>query len=47
MGKPAKLAAYLQKAMAVYTGTLTDGQARDIAAFVDSQPRPGFAPPKP
>jgi thiosulfate dehydrogenase len=45
MGKPAKLAAYVQKAMAAYAGTIGDEQARDLAAYVDSRPRPGYAPP--
>jgi cytochrome c553 len=33
--------------MAAYAGTLTDEQARDLAAFIDTQPRVGFTPPKP
>jgi thiosulfate dehydrogenase len=41
MAKPGRLAAYIQKAMAIYAGTITDEQARDIAAFIDAQPRPG------
>jgi thiosulfate dehydrogenase len=45
LARAPKLAAYLQKAMAAYAGSLSDEQARDLAAFVDSQPRPGFPPP--
>jgi cytochrome c len=45
MAKPGRLAAYIQKAMAVYAGSLTDEQARDIAAFIDAQPRPGRGAP--
>ena len=45
MGKPAKLAAYVQKAMAPYAGNIGDEQARDLAAYLDSRPRPGYAPP--
>jgi cytochrome c553 len=33
--------------MAAYAGTLTDEQARDLAAFIDSQARPGFTPSGP
>jgi thiosulfate dehydrogenase len=47
MARPQKLAAYVQRSMAAYAGTLTDDQARDLAAFIDTQPRAGFTPPKP
>lgn len=40
MARPGHLASYIQKSMAVYAGTVTDEQARDIAAFIDSQERP-------
>lgn len=44
MGEPSKLAAYLSRAMAAYVGGLTDEQARDLAVYVDAQPRPGLLP---
>ncbi|MEG0820315.1 MAG: c-type cytochrome [Burkholderiaceae bacterium] len=37
-----KLATFISTAMAQYAGPVTDADARDIAAFVDSQPRPAF-----
>jgi len=41
MGQPAKLASYISSAMATYAGAMTEEQVRDIAAYVDAQPRPG------
>ncbi|HVP69400.1 MAG TPA: NapC/NirT family cytochrome c [Anaeromyxobacteraceae bacterium] len=43
LAKPQKLATYVASAMAAYAGPVTPEQARDIAAFLSSQPRPGFA----
>ncbi len=40
MARPGHLASYIQKSMAAYAGTVTDEQARDIAAFIDAQARP-------
>jgi cytochrome c/nitrate/TMAO reductase-like tetraheme cytochrome c subunit len=45
MARAPKLAAYLSSAMAGYVGSLGREQARDIAEYVDAQPRPGFTPP--
>lgn len=42
LATPAKLTAYLTTAMAAYAGSLSAEQARDLAAFIDTQPRPGF-----
>ena len=41
LAKPAKLAAYVSTTMGPYVGSITAEQARDVAAFLDSQPRPG------
>lgn len=37
-----KLATFIHTAMAQYAGPVSEADARDIAAFVDSRPRPAF-----
>jgi cytochrome c len=41
MGHAPKLASYISTAMAGYVGSMTEEQARDVAAFLETQPRPG------
>jgi thiosulfate dehydrogenase len=40
-GQAPKLASYLSSAMAGYVGSMSEEQARDVSAFLESQPRPG------
>ncbi len=42
MGQAPKLASYLSSAMAGYVGSMSEEQARDVAAFLEAQPRPGL-----
>jgi cytochrome c len=41
LARPPKLAAYISTTMGSYVGSITAEQARDVAAFLDAQPRPG------
>ncbi|MGA8893594.1 MAG: c-type cytochrome, partial [Anaeromyxobacteraceae bacterium] len=41
MGHAPKLASYISSAMAGYVGSMTEEKARDVAAFLETQPRPG------
>jgi len=42
LAKPQKLTTFVATHMGAYAGGLTTEQARDLAAFIDSQPRPDF-----
>ena len=44
LAQPEKLAAYLATAMSAYAGSISHEEARDLAFFIDSHPRPAIIP---